>query len=49
MKRKPTELDDIGTPEDPIEDQQQDWANEDVDIENRKPDLAEIEEDQSEL
>jgi len=34
--------------EDPIEDQPADWAEEDRDLENRKPDLGEIEEDPSE-
>ncbi|MGA2597952.1 MAG: hypothetical protein ABSH09_13290 [Bryobacteraceae bacterium] len=34
--------------EDPIEDQPADWAEEDRELENRKPDLGEIEEDPSE-
>jgi hypothetical protein len=35
--------------EDPLENAQLDWADEDVEIENRKPDLGEVEEDTSEL
>ena len=35
--------------EDPLENNPRDWADEDVEIENRKPDLGEIEEDSSEL
>jgi hypothetical protein len=33
----------------PVENQVRDWSEEDVAIENRKPDLGEIEEDSSEL
>ena len=35
--------------ESPLENNPRDWADEDVEIENRKPDLGEIEEDASEL
>jgi hypothetical protein len=36
-------------PDDPIENQPLAWADEDREIEDRKPDLGEIEEDESEL
>ncbi len=35
--------------EGPLENAPLEWADEDVEIENRKPDLGEIEEDSSEL
>jgi len=33
---------------DPLEDQPKEWSDEDVEIEGRKPDLGETDEDQSE-
>ena len=42
-------LDKKEVPEEPLENQPQDWADEDREIEDRKPDLGEIEEDSSEL
>jgi hypothetical protein len=38
-----------GNVPDPIEDLPSEWSNEDREIEGRKPDLGEIEEDPSEL
>ena len=35
--------------EDPLQNNPRDWADEDVALENRKPDLGEIENDDSEL
>jgi hypothetical protein len=35
--------------EDPIENQPQEWSDEDIEQEGRKPDLGETEEDTSEL
>jgi hypothetical protein len=42
-------LDRKDDPDEPVENQQPDWAEEDREIEDRKPDLGEIEEDTSEL
>jgi len=47
MTPKDADIDNKKT-EDPIEDQPADWAAEDRDLEHRKPDLGEIEEDPSE-
>ncbi len=51
MNPKDIELDksDDSDDDDPIENAPQEWADEDRVIEDRKPDLGEIEEDQSEL
>ena len=38
-----------GEDREPLENQTRDWADEDIAIENRKPDLGENEEDSSEL
>jgi len=43
------ELDQKDDPDEPVENQPLDWAEEDREIEDRKPDLGEIEEDTSEL
>ena len=42
-------LDRKGEPEEPLENQPLEWQDEDRVIEDRKPDLGEIEEDTSEL
>jgi hypothetical protein len=42
-------LDKREVPEDPIENQPLDWATENREIEDRKPDLGETEDDESEL
>jgi hypothetical protein len=42
-------LDRRDDPEQPLENQPQDWSEEDREMEDRKPDLGEIEEDPSEL
>jgi hypothetical protein len=42
-------LDKKDVPEEPVEDQPLDWSKEDREIEDRKPDLGETEEDESEL
>jgi len=42
-------LDQKDEPDEPLENQPLDWADEDRVIEDRKPDLGEIEEDPSEL
>jgi hypothetical protein len=49
--KKPNDigLDKIDGGEDPIEDQPLVWDTEDIEIENRKPDLSEIEEDEAEF
>jgi hypothetical protein len=50
MPPKDLELDKGDDSDDePIENAPQEWADEDRTIEDRKPDLGEIEEDQSEL
>ncbi|MEO5924257.1 MAG: hypothetical protein ABIR70_10560 [Bryobacteraceae bacterium] len=38
-----------GESEDPLENQPLDWSEEDIELERRKPDLAEIEEDEASL
>lgn len=47
-KNKETKVD-RDEDESPLENQPLEWAEEDLEIENRKPDLSEIEEDTSEL
>ena len=42
---KPTPVEKIDLPEDP----RKEWSEEDIEIENRKPDLEETEEDQIDL
>ena len=49
MKPKGIGLDRPDAPEDPLENPPLDWAEEDRKIEDRKPDLNEIEEDPSDL
>jgi len=49
MNLKDKGLDKKDSPEDPLEDQPLDWSDEDREIEDRKPDLGEIDEDPSEL
>jgi hypothetical protein len=49
MIPKDTRLDSKDDSEDPLENQPIEWADEDREIEDRKPDLGEIEEDTSEL
>ena len=49
MKPKDLGLDKTEAPEDPLEDLPLEWDEEDQEIEGRKPDLGEIEEDRSEL
>ena len=49
MKPNKTELDKTQHSEEPLENQQRAWADEDIEIEGRKPDLGETEEDESEL
>ena len=49
MKPKGIGLDKTDVPEDPLENPPLDWEEEDREIENRKPDLNEIEEDPSDL
>jgi hypothetical protein len=44
-----TGLDKIDDSDEPLENQPLDWSKEDRDIEDRKPDLGETEEDTSEL
>ena len=47
--KDPAQVDKIDGSEDPLEDQPLDWSEEDREIEDRKPDLGETEEDTSEL
>ena len=49
MKPKEIGLDKTEVPEEPVENPPLEWAEEDRKIEDRKPDLNEIEEDPSEL
>ena len=49
MNPKNTELDKKDDSEQPLENLPLDWADEDIEIEDRKPDLGEIEEDTSEI
>jgi hypothetical protein len=49
MTPKNKGLDKKDDPEGPLENQPLEWADEDREIEDRKPDLGEIEEDTSEL
>jgi hypothetical protein len=49
MTRKREHVDNLGDSEGPLEDQPLDWSEEDRDLENRKPDLGELDEDPSEL
>jgi hypothetical protein len=49
MIPKDTRLDRKGDSEEPLENQPREWADEDREMEDRKPDLGEIEEDTSEL
>jgi hypothetical protein len=49
MKKDPAKVDKKEEPEEPLEDQAEEWSEEDLVIEDRKPDLGEIEEDTSEL
>lgn len=49
MPPKDKGLDKSGDSDDPIENPPLDWADEDREIEGRKPDLGETEEDSSEL
>ena len=49
MKPKGIGLDKTDAPEDPLENPPLDWEEEDREIEDRKPDLNEIEEDPSDL
>jgi hypothetical protein len=49
MAPKDAELDKSGDSEDPLENQPLEWSDEDREIEDRKPDLGEVEEDTSEL
>ena len=46
---KKTEVDKIEDSKEPLENQPRAWADEDIEIEGRKPDLGETEEDESEL
>jgi hypothetical protein len=48
MNPKDTRLDKVND-ESPLENQPLEWDKEDIQIEDRKPDLAEIEEDESAL
>ena len=49
MPSRKTRVDRVDDVEPPLEDQPLEWEKEDVDLENRKPDLGEIEEDESQL
>jgi len=49
MNPKNTQLDKKNDSEQPLENLPLDWADEDIGIEDRKPDLGEIEEDTSEI
>jgi len=49
MKLKDNGLDEKDSPEEPLENQPLAWSDEDREIEDRKPDLGEIDEDPSEL
>jgi hypothetical protein len=49
MIPKDTRLDRKDDSEEPLENQLLEWADEDREMEDRKPDLGEIEEDTSEL
>ena len=49
MKPEDSKLDKIEDSDEPLENQPLDWLKEDIKIEGRKPDLGEVEEDESEL
>ena len=49
MIPKDTKVDRKDVSEEPLENQPLEWADEDREMEDRKPDLGEIEEDRSEL
>ena len=49
MEPKERGLDRIEDSDEPLENQAPEWAEEDIQIEGRKPDLGETEEDESEL
>jgi hypothetical protein len=49
MEPKEKGLDRIEDSDEPLENQPPEWAEEDIQIEGRKPDLGETEEDESEL
>jgi len=49
MKKDDAKVDKTEEPEEPLENQPEEWSDEDLVIEDRKPDLGETEEDTSEL
>jgi hypothetical protein len=49
MKKDDAKVDKKEEPEEPLENQPEEWSEEDRVIEDRKPDLGEAEEDTSEL
>jgi hypothetical protein len=49
MEPKEKGLDRIEDSDEPLENQTSEWAEENIEIEGRKPDLGETEEDESEL
>lgn len=46
---KNTRLDHQEAPESPVENPPKDWVEEDIELDNRKPNLSELEDDTSEL